>query len=51
MYGGDTSFGRTKVRDAHRVPVESLDRAAWEIFTRGVGRPNLVRATNREHAL
>jgi hypothetical protein len=23
MYGGDTSFGRTKARDAHRVPVES----------------------------
>jgi hypothetical protein len=31
--------------------VESLDQAAWEIFTRDVGRPNLVHAANREHAL
>jgi hypothetical protein len=30
VYGRDTSFGRTKVRDAHRVPVESLDRASVE---------------------
>jgi hypothetical protein len=32
------------------MPVESLDRAAWKTFTRGVGRPNLVHAANRAHA-